>query len=249
MKNHLARIWTPKSQKWLKLLSVTGGGQIVVQAVTFLCGLVVIRLISVEQYAFYTLAITMLGAMGIIADGGVSAGVMVQGGKCWREKARLAGVIACGIQLRRKLALASLVVGLPLLIVLLLRNGASWTIATGIAIAVIPALVAALSTPILDAPLRLHQQVWPLQRIYIGVGLLRLGGMVAGLLVWPVAVACILLNGLSAVLANWQLRRAAAPYIEIGAPVNPEAKKQIVTLMRRIMPNTIYYSFSSQLTI
>lgn len=235
--------------QWLKLLLITGGGQVAVQAVTFVCGLAVIRLVSIEQYAFYTLATTMLGAMGVIADGGVSSGVMVQAGKVWRDKQRLAGVITTGIYLRRRLAMASMAFGFPLLALLLLRNGASWGVSVAICIALIPVLVATLSAPILDAPLRLHRQVWSLQSINISAGLLRLGGMLCALAVWPVAAAALLVNGAGSIFANWLLRRAAGPYLGQGVPVDPEVKAEILALMRRIMPNTIYYSFSSQLTI
>lgn len=242
-------MWAPKSLKWVKLLSVVVSGQVAAQAIAFLCGLAVIRFISLEQYAFYTLATTMLGAMGVIADGGVSASVMVEGGKVWREKNKLGAVIACGIQLRRKLAACSLTIGMPLLIFLLVRNGASYAEAVGVCLALIPAFVATLSTPILDAPLRLNQQVWPLQRINIGVGLLRIGGMVSALLVWPAAAAAVLTNGLTATVTNWRLRRASIPYVARGVPADVEVKAQIVSLVRRFMPSAIYYSVSSQLTI
>ncbi len=245
----LSHILRPKRTQWLKLLVITSGGQVAVQAVTFVCGLAVIRLISVEEYAFYTLATTMLGAMGVIADGGVSSGVMLQAGKVWRDKEKLAGVISTGIYLRRKLAIASMALGFPLLALLLLRNGASWGVSVGICIALIPVLMATLSSPILDAPLRLHRNVWPLQSINTSAGLLRLGGMLCALSVWPMAAAALLVNGASSIFANWRLRRAASPYLRKGVPVDPEVKAQILALMRRIMPNTIYYSFSSQLTI
>jgi O-antigen/teichoic acid export membrane protein len=249
VKQYFDKMRAPKSLKWVKLLSVVVSGQVAVQAIAFLCGLAVIRLISLEEYAFYTLATTMLGAMGVIADGGVSASVMVEGGKVWREKDKLGVVIACGIQLRRKLAAYSLTIGMPLLIVLLLRNGASYAAAVGLCLALIPVFVATLSTPILDAPLRLNQQVWPLQRINIGVGLLRIGGMVSALLVWPAAAAAILTNGLTATVTNWRLRRASIPYMERGVPADAEVKAQMVSLVRRFMPSAIYYSVSSQLTI
>ena len=248
MKQRIQSLGTEKALKWARLVGITGGGQVAVQLLAFASGLAVIRLLSVEEYAFYTLAMTMLGAMGVIADGGVSAGVMVEGGKTWRDKQKLGAVISCGMQLRRKLAVPSLALGLPLLILLLLRNGATWTVAVGICVVLVPAFLTVLSTPILDAPLRLHQ-VWPLARINVGNGLLRLAGMVPLLMAWPAAAGAILVNGVSAVVANHRIRRVAMPYAEVRAQASPEINAQIVALVRRMMPNTIYYSFSSQLTI
>ncbi len=66
---------------WGKLISVTGSAQVLIQALGFISGIIIIRLLPTEEYAFYTLANTMLGTMNILSDAGVSTGVMAQGGK------------------------------------------------------------------------------------------------------------------------------------------------------------------------
>lgn len=234
---------------WFKLLSVTGGGQGLVQLIGFITGIVVIRFLSVDQYAFYTLANTMLGTMGILANGGIAAGVMVQGGKVWQNRERLGAVVACGIQLRRTFAFFSFAVAGPVLVWLLLRNGASWWVALGIAAAVVPAFVATLSSRIFNTPLRLHQQVWPLQRISVGANLLRLAGTLPVLFAWPAAIGALLVNGLAEIFANLRLRSAAAPYADFRAAPDPETRTHIVAMVRRVLPNAIYFSFSSQLGV
>ena len=67
--------------RWIKLIFVTGSAQIIVQATGLFCGILVIRLLPVNEYALYTLANTMLGTMTVLADSGISSGVMAQGGK------------------------------------------------------------------------------------------------------------------------------------------------------------------------
>ncbi len=79
---------------WGKLISITGSAQIIVQAVGFASGILIIRLLPVQEYAFYTLANTMLGAMTVLSDGGISTGVMAQGGKVWEDKLKLGKVLA-----------------------------------------------------------------------------------------------------------------------------------------------------------
>lgn len=54
----------------IKLFALTGGAQILVQAIGFISGIMVIRLLSPQQYAYYTLANTVLGTMVVLADGG-----------------------------------------------------------------------------------------------------------------------------------------------------------------------------------
>ena len=111
---------------WGKLISITGSSQVIVQAVGFASGILIIRLLPVQEYAFYTLANTMLGAMTILSDGGISTGVMAQGGKVWEDKQKLGKVLVTGLQMRKKFAVVSMIISLPILLYLLIHNGASW---------------------------------------------------------------------------------------------------------------------------
>jgi hypothetical protein len=112
-----------------------------------------------------------------------------------------------------------------------------------------PAFVAALSSRILNTPLRLHQQIWPLQRISVGANLLRLAGTIPVLFAWPAAIGALLVNGVAEIFANRRLRRAAAPYADFAAAPDADAKTHIVAMVRRILPNAVYFSFSSQLGV
>src|SRR4051794_12896030 len=88
---------------WGKLITITGGAQAIVQGTGMLSGILIIRLLSTHQYAWYTLANTMLGTMTILSDAGISTGVMAQGGKVWQDKEKLGAVLATGLDLRRKM--------------------------------------------------------------------------------------------------------------------------------------------------
>lgn len=219
------------------------------QAISFLSGIAVIRLLSIDEYAYYTLANTMLGTMTILANGGVTAGVMVQGGKVWKDRQMLGAVLACGIQLRRTLAFYSFAVAGPVLAWLLLHAGASPWMVAGILLALLPTFVSTLSSRILDIPLRLHQTIWPLQRIQVEAGLLRLAAVVPALLAWPSAIAAVLLAGFSQIYANLRLRRVSEPLADSGATPDPKARAEIVALVRQVLPNAIYFSFSSQIAV
>jgi len=144
---------------WGKLISITGSAQILIQALGFASGILVIRLLPVEEYALYTLANTMLGTMTILADGGISTGIMSQGAKVWQDKEKLGAVLATGLYLRRKFAVGSLLVATPVLMYLLLHNNASWLTTLLIVGALIPAFFAALSDSLLEIVPKLHQDI------------------------------------------------------------------------------------------
>jgi O-antigen/teichoic acid export membrane protein len=234
---------------WGKLISITGSAQIIVQAVGFACGIIVIRLLSVQEYAFYTLANTMLGTMTVLADGGISTGVMALGGKVWQDKEKLGAVLATGIDLRKKFGFVSLVVSISILGYLLLHNGASILTTVLITLALIPAFYAALSDSLLEIVPKLHQTILPLQKNQTAVGLGRL--LLTGLtmFVFPWAFMAILAAGLPRIWGNIQLRKIGHEFADKNQKPDKQVRIEILSLVKRIMPTSIYYCVSGQITI
>lgn len=234
---------------WGKLISITGSAQIIVQAVGFVCGILIIRLLPVQEYAFYTLANTMLGTMTVLADSGISTGVMAQGGKVWQDKEKLGAVLATGLDLRKKFGIASLLVSIPILCYLLLHNGASVVTTVLIAIALIPAFYAALSDSLLEIVPKLHQTILPLQKNQVGVGLGRLVLTGLTMFIFPWAFIAILAAGLPRIWGNVQLSKIGYNLADKNQQSDKEIRIEILSLVKRIMPTSIYYCVSGQITI
>lgn len=238
-----------KAIHWGKLISVTGLAQIIVQAVGFLSGILIIRLLPVEEYALYTLANTMLGTMTVLADGGISAGVMAQGGQVWQDKEKLGTVLATGLDLRRKFAIFSLIVSVPILVYLMLQHGASWLMAGMITLSLIPAFYAALSDSLLEIVPKLHQAITPLQKNQVNVGIGRLFLNAALLFVFPWTAVALIANGLPRMYGNYRLRHISKPYVDIHQKPDPVVRKEILKIVKRVMPGAIYYALSGQISI
>ena len=234
---------------WGKLISITGSAQIIVQAVGFCSGILIIRLLPVQEYAFYTLANTMLGTMAVLSDGGISSGVMAQGGKVWQDKENLGVVLATGLDLRKKFAIGSSLIMMPILFYLLIHNNASWITSLLIVLALIPAFFAVLSDSLLEIIPKLHQAIIPLQRnqLIVGLGRLVLSGIMVFLFPW--AFAAILASGIPRIYGNFKLRKISNEFAKKKLSPDIEIRKQILSVVKRIMPGTIYYAFNGQLTI
>ncbi len=129
---------------WVKLISITGGAQILIQAIGMISGILIIRMLPTNEYALYTLANTMLGTLMMLTDSGISSGVMSQSGKVWEDKERLGIVLATGLNLRRKFALVVIIIMTPFLLYILMTNGASWFTAILLAVSLIPAFTTSL---------------------------------------------------------------------------------------------------------
>ncbi len=235
--------------KWGKLISIAGLAQILVQATGLITGILIIRMLPTKEYAFYTLANTMLGTMTVLADGGISAGVMAQGGKVWKDKKELGQVLSTGLDLRKKFAVFSLLVALPILIYLLLHQGAGLWIIVLIVATLIPSFYAALSDSLVEIVPKLHQDIRPLQANQVMVNIFRL--FLSGLSVFffPFTFVALLANGIPRIYGNLQLRKIVAKFTEKDQPPNTIYRDNIIEIVKRMMPGSIYYCVSGQITI
>lgn len=233
----------------IKLFALTGGAQILVQAIGFISGIMVIRLLSPQQYAYYTLANTVLGTMVVLADGGVSSGVMSQGAKVWQDPLKLGRVFSTGIHLRKRFAIFSIILSTPILVYLLLNNGASISATVLICVTLIPAFYAGLWDSLLVIVPQLHQSIVPLQKNQIMVGALRLILSGLSLVVFPWAFVAILAGGLPRIYGNLKLRKLNKTHITETNEVDAEVKGNIMKIVKKFMPGAIYYSLSGQITM
>jgi len=235
--------------RWGKLLSVIASAQMLIQGLGFLSGFLVIHMLSTHEYGLYTLAYAMLGTITTLADAGIGSGVMASGGRVWQDRAALSGVLATGMSLRRKFALATFAISLPVLLYMLVRHDAGWLTASLIILALIPAFVAMLTQDLLAVPLRLHQDVTPLQKNDLLGNAGRLVILAGGLFLFPLTVVAVLANGLPRIWANMQLRRLASRFVDLSAPPDPVAQKEILAIVKRTLPGTIYYCVSGQISV
>src|SRR4051794_41514805 len=77
----------------------------IVQGIGFLSGILIIRSLTQQEYAYFTIANTMQGTLNLLADIGISAGVVSIGGRGWQGQSRLRGIINTGVGPPEQLAL------------------------------------------------------------------------------------------------------------------------------------------------
>lgn len=235
--------------EWSKLVAITGSAQLFIQAIGLVSGILVIRLLPTEQYALYTLANTMLGTIIVVADGGIATGVMATGGRLWQDRRQLGVAIATGLDLRRKFAALVLLAAVPILLLLLYRHSHDWLLAGLIVASLIPTFLAALSGTLLEIAPRLHQDIKSLQKIEVASNFGRLLLMVPLLLVFPWSYVALVSAGIPQLWANRQLRKVSAAYADWTQPPDPVVRQEIFPIVKRVLPGTLYYSVSGQITV
>lgn len=236
-------------REWSRLILLTGIAQVLVQAIGFVCGILVIRLLPVHEYALYTLANTMLGTMTILADGGIASGVMAEGGRIWQDKGKLGAVLATGMALRKKFVIFSLLVSIPILFYLLRKHDASWLMSTMIALSLIPAFLSALSGTLLQIPPKLHQDIKPMQVYQVEANSGRLALTALTLFVFPYAAVAICCAGISQVWNNLRLKKLSSRHASKHGQIDYDAQERIKQMMRTLYPSSLYYCLSEHLSI
>lgn len=228
---------------------LTGGAQAVVQLAGLVSGVLVIRNLTPEQYAYYTIATSALGVMTVLMDSGVGNGVLAYGGQVWQDRTRLGAIVAAGLGLRRQLALFALAVSLPITGWLLRHQGAGWVETILVTASILPLYVATVSGQLLETVPRLHQHLLPLQRIQIGSNLGRAALIAIVLPWWPLAAVAASVTSIPQWIGNWRLRKLADSQVDWRVAVDPEIRARLLVLVRRTMPGAIYYALSGQLTV
>lgn len=229
------------------VLSVAGM-QALVQACTLVTGIVIVRTLRVDEYALYTLAMTVLMTALGLADAGITSGAMAEGGKVWRQPERLAAVVATAGELRRRATPWVAVFALPVAMVVLHRHGAG-AAQLVILLGLLCALFAAsLATSVLEIPFKLRQELGVLQRIQLAAAALRLL-LVAGA-TWLAGLASVAL-GAGALAQVWALRRLYRRLDPdtMRARPDPAVRVGILRTVRYTFPGVLYFSVAGQLNV
>lgn len=64
--------------------------------------------------------------MIILAGGGISTGILSKGGQVWQDREKLGAVIATGLNIRKRFAIVSAIIFIPVLLYMLHYHRASW---------------------------------------------------------------------------------------------------------------------------
>jgi O-antigen/teichoic acid export membrane protein len=226
-----------------------GSSQLLVQGLSFLGGILIVRWLPSSEYALYTLANAMLATMSLLANSGISDGVMAESGKVWQDPKKLGAAIATGFSLRRRFAVGSIVIGGPILVCLLHSHGASWTkggiLFVGVAINF---WFCALGSIYSVVP-ALHQRVSLIQRIAAIQGIARIFGLVLTVIAFPTALMALIPTAVAQAWASFRLRVATYRIVPSGLAEDPHVKSEVFKIVRRVLPNVIYMSLWSQLSI
>jgi hypothetical protein len=244
----LDRHW-PRVKTWSLRLAEFCLVQGVVQLLMAVSGLIIVRSLSKQDYALFAIANGMQTTGNLLADLGIGIGLQSIGGRVWNDRARFGGLLKTALALRRRFAVASLAVTLPLAAWMLWRNGASLDLTAGLCLTIAAGVVPLLGSVVFSASLQLHADYRRIQKLDLANSVLRLALLTA--------FACTRMNAMLAVLAgvvtNWtQLvftRRWTRERADFTTMTNEEDRRELLRLSRRWLPNVLFFCFQGQITL
>jgi len=223
--------------------------QAAVQIIAFSSGILLVRWLPQREYAFFTIANAMQATLMLLADIGISVGLISIGGRVWQDRHRFGELINTGLAVRKKLAAGAVVIVAPILYAMLARNGAS-AIYTLLLIAfVLAGFSIQLSVDIFSVVPRLRSDIGRIQKIDFTCAIVRLLLILGLVYLFATAGLAVTIASVTFLLQYFLLRAYAAKVVDLKADENAEDRQEIVRLIKNLAANAVFYCFQGQITV
>lgn len=223
--------------------------QAAVQIIAFSSGIFLVRWLPQREYAYFTIANSMQATLMLLADIGVSVGLVSIGGRVWQDRHRFGELINTGLAVRKRLAAAAAIIVAPILYAMLVRNGASSVYTLSLIAFVLVGFSIQISVDIFSVVPRLRSDIGRIQKIDFTCAIVRLLLIVGLVYLFATAGLAVAIASATFFLQYFLLRSYAAKVVDLNASENPEDRQEIVRLIKSLAANALFYCFQGQITV
>jgi O-antigen/teichoic acid export membrane protein len=234
-----------RATRWTSVLAAQGFGQVA----AFICSLLIIRALTKDEYAVYTLAGVALGLVAQVSDLGAGSAMLSLGGRLSSDRLALGRLVVTTLRLRTKLLGLALLVGGAALVVLLSRVNVPLPRVLAITALVAMTASANFQYAIWGVTARLLGRVAQLQVFDSSSALTRVGLVLLATRIAPSATSVLAANLLPALVSAQLVRRWIGSGIGLDQPEAVEMRQALVSMMSRLLPNAIFYALYGQIAI
>lgn len=237
-------------KKWAKLLAVFFAGQSLVQIIGLVTGFLLMRWMSVESYAQFSVAFGFQSLIAAFADLGFAGSILALAGTRAAQPEVLGEYIATAKYYRRWLFMLVAPIALVLMPVLMTRQGWPWGTQVALTASVLCAVYAQGYSSIYSAPLLAHQRLKQSYQSQAVAATARLGGnaLMHALSVLTAATASWAAT-LTAVFTAVLFRRDSHPLVSIPAAADPKLRKEMRSYVAPLIPGIVFTAFQGQITL
>lgn len=226
----------------------------VAQMVGFGVGVLVVRSLSLEEYAQYVVATTVLAAVVMLSDSGTTSAVLSLGARAQHGSSRMSIIFQESLAFRRIIAAVVGLLGAASLMPLLLLNGAEPLTAAIVLVITLTGVWPTLTRGVMINVLRLRGDTGNLQRLALFSSGLRLAlavvGVAIGLATGISGLFFFLLIGLAAAAFEdvYVWRKANLPKSELAdIGLKAEIRQILWGNFRRTLPMNLVIVVQTQL--
>ena len=223
--------------------------QSVVQVIGFLAGILLVRHLDQREYAYFTITNSMQGTINLLADIGISIGLVSIGGRVWHDRQRFGELINTALKMRRKLGAVAILVIAPVLYFMLIKNGAPLRYTAILIIILLAGLLVQFAVGVLSVVPRLRSDVGKIQIIDLTGATVRLLLLILLMFVFLNTAVAIAVSSFAILIQYLMLRRYVAAVIDLHAPENSEDRRAMVGFIRSQAANAIFFCFQGQITV
>lgn len=223
--------------------------QVGVQLIGFLAGILLIRRLEQQDYAYFTITNAMQGTINILADIGISIGLVSIGGRVWQDRHRFGQLVRTALVLRQRLGAIAIIVITPLLYYMLAKNGAPLFYTLALIVLVLVGLLIQFAVGVLAVVPRLRSDIGRIQAIDLTGAIIRLFLLIACVFVLLNAAVAVAVSAIAIFIQYLMLRRYAAGVIDLHASENAEDRSVMLGFIRNQAANAVFFCFQGQITI
>jgi O-antigen/teichoic acid export membrane protein len=220
-----------------------------IQLLGFTSGILLVRWLPQREYAYFTIANAMQATLNMLADIGISVGLISIGGRVWQDRHRFGQLINTGLAVRRKLAVASIIIIAPILYAMLARNGASLSYAFLLIAVLLIGFALQLSIDVFNVVPRLRSEIARIQTIDFICAITRLLLILGLVYLFSTAGLAVAIASATFFLQYLLLRSYAAKVVDLSASENAQDRQEIVRLVKKLTANALFYCFQGQITV
>lgn len=242
----------PSRSRWSSLVAGGlrfAGLQLTTQAIGFLSGLILVRTMAPEEYAYYTLALSLQSAMAILSDSGVSSGFMAIGGRIWSDSPALSRLLRSAVVVRSRFARYAFAIAALVLALTLASHDASPVQIATLTVLVIVGASFQLSASVYSAlpRLLLHHEV--VLHTDLRLASLRLALVGAAAVFYVDAAVALLVSAIASYAAHILFRKWVMTNASLMTEPDFDYSTRLVAVARSQFLPTLYYCMQAQITI
>lgn len=170
----------PLNTTHLKPIAQVASSQMLLQGFGFLISILLIRVLPKEEYALYTIYISIQGILALMSDSGLNIGFKAIGGRIWESDSRISSLIKTASSLRLKVILLALIISIAYSCFILIKQDFSLLNIILFALTMIGIIIPEVKMSFISQALLLKKEILPVQVATIiaqGLRLVLIGGL------------------------------------------------------------------------